>query len=116
MLDGIIADIKTLYDEAHTMYTDVNNGDEDTLQLFAFISLLSQDVYIKKLLIEKLVDGYKQKVEQEDKRVNGIKPIAVGISDFDSENDIRVQDVFERADSLMYEDKKKCKSEINNVG
>ena len=55
-------------------------------------------------------------VEQEDKRVNGIKPIAVGISDFDSENDIRVQDVFERADSLMYEDKKKCKSEINNVG
>ncbi len=68
MLDGIIADIKTLYDEAHTMYTDVNNGDEDTLQLFAFISLLSQDVYIKKLLIEKLVDGYKQKAEQEDKR------------------------------------------------
>jgi len=30
--------------------------------------LLSQDVYIKKLLIEKLVDGYKQKAEQEDKR------------------------------------------------
>lgn len=55
-------------------------------------------------------------VEQEDKRVNGIKPIAVGLSDFDSENDIRVQDVFERADSLMYEDKKKCKNEINNVG
>ena len=55
-------------------------------------------------------------VEQEDKRVNGIKPIAVGLSDFDSENDIRVQDVFERADSLMYENKKKCKNEINNVG
>ena len=55
-------------------------------------------------------------VEQEDKRVNGIKPIAVGLSDFDSENDIRVQDVFESADSFMYEDKKKCKNEINNVG
>lgn len=55
-------------------------------------------------------------VEQEDKRVNGIKPIAVGLSDFDSENDIRVQDVFERADSLMYDDKKKCKSETDNIG
>lgn len=55
-------------------------------------------------------------VEQESKRVNGMKPIAIGLSEFIPETDIRVQDVFERADSLMYEDKKKCKNEINNVG
>ena len=55
-------------------------------------------------------------VEQESKRVNGMKPIAIGLSEFIPETDIRVQDVFERADSFMYEDKKKCKNEINNVG
>ncbi|MCR5628742.1 GGDEF domain-containing protein [Eubacterium sp.] len=55
-------------------------------------------------------------LEQESKRVNGIKPIAVGMSEFDPKTDMRVQDIFERADSLMYEDKKGCKSEINRVG
>jgi diguanylate cyclase (GGDEF)-like protein len=51
-------------------------------------------------------------VEQESKRVNGMKPIAIGLSEFIPETDIRVQDVFERADNLMYADKKKCKSEV----
>ena len=51
--------------------------------------------------------------EQESKRVNGMKPIAVGLSVFNENTDIRVQDVFERADKLMYEDKVKCKSEAN---
>ena len=61
MLDGIIDDITFKFDEAHTMYKDVKNGDEETLQTFAFITLLSQDVYIKKLLIEKLVDGCRER-------------------------------------------------------
>ena len=51
-------------------------------------------------------------MEQESKRVNGMKPIAIGLSEFIPETDIRVQDVFERADNLMYADKKKCKSEV----
>jgi len=40
----------------------------------------------------------------------GIRPLAFGISEFDPEQDIRLQDVFERADKLMYEDKRKCKA------
>ena len=40
---------------------------------------------------------------------NGVRPCAFGISEFDSEKDMRVQDVFERADRLMYKDKEKCK-------
>lgn len=51
-------------------------------------------------------------VVQEEKRVNGVKPIAVGLSEFDPGTDMRVQDVFERADNLMYEDKKNCKEEV----
>ena len=38
--------------------------------------------------------------------------LASGISEFQPEKDIRVQDVFERADSLMYQDKKKCKAQL----
>ena len=40
----------------------------------------------------------------------GIRPLAFGISDYEPKTDMRVQDVFERADKLMYEDKKRCKN------
>jgi diguanylate cyclase (GGDEF)-like protein len=39
----------------------------------------------------------------------GIRPLAFGISEFNPDTDIRLQDVFERADKLMYEDKTRCK-------
>ena len=71
MLNGIIEDITLKFDEAHTMYRDVKNGDEETLQTFAFITLLSQDVYIKKLLIEKLVDGCRDKYARDEKGDKG---------------------------------------------
>lgn len=39
----------------------------------------------------------------------GIRPLAFGISEYNPDSDIRMQDVFERADRLMYENKKACK-------
>ena len=42
----------------------------------------------------------------------GIRPCAFGVSEFDSGKDMRVQDVFERADKLMYEDKENCKKAL----
>ena len=45
---------------------------------------------------------------------NGMVILAVGISDFDPDMDMRVQDVFERADNLMYDNKKICKALGNN--
>lgn len=41
---------------------------------------------------------------------NGMVILAAGISDFDPDIDMRVQDVFERADNLMYDNKKICKA------
>lgn len=41
---------------------------------------------------------------------NGMVLLASGISDFHHEQDIRVQDVFERADMRMYLNKKQCKA------
>lgn len=45
---------------------------------------------------------------------NGMVILAAGISDFDPDLDMRVQDVFERADNLMYDNKKICKALGNN--
>ena len=45
---------------------------------------------------------------------NGMVILAAGISDFDPDLDMRVQDVFERADTLMYDNKKICKALGNN--
>ena len=42
----------------------------------------------------------------------GLVTVACGISDFDPEKDIRVQDVFERADAAMYENKKMFKASV----
>lgn len=42
----------------------------------------------------------------------GIRPLAFGISEYDPAADMRVQDVFERADKRMYADKEKCKQSM----
>ena len=51
----------------------------------------------------------------EEQKYNGVALLASGISDFDAEKDMRVQDVFERADALMYADKEICKQLQPNV-
>lgn len=73
-------------------------GDE-----FAVI-LKGRDYNIRDELMEMLRDTL------DDSCYNGVRPLACGISDFDPAGDIRLQDVFERADSLMYDDKKICKA------
>ena len=49
-------EIKSCYEAADKLYQDVPEKDSDYLKIFAFICSLSFDVYVKKLLIEKLVD------------------------------------------------------------
>ena len=53
---------------------------------------------------KELVEQFKEQMLQNKKE--GLVTVACGISDFDPEKDIRVQDVFERADAAMYENKK----------
>lgn len=48
----------------------------------------------------------------EEHKTNGVVILAAGISEFDYKKDIRVQDVFERADNYMYADKEICKAQI----
>ncbi|MBP5262509.1 MAG: GGDEF domain-containing protein [Clostridiales bacterium] len=52
--------------------------------------------------------------KQIENRRAGLVTLAYGISEFDKDKDLRVQDVFERADDLMYENKKRFKGEISD--
>ncbi|RGT70470.1 DUF1836 domain-containing protein [Ruminococcus sp. AF18-22] len=49
--------IKAAHEQAQTAFADTPEKDREYLQLFTFICNLSFDVYIKKQLIEKLIDG-----------------------------------------------------------
>ncbi len=64
VLPGIREDIKKKFGMAEEAFEDAPEEYRDRMRLFAFISLLGFDVYIKKLLIEKLIDSFPG--EQED--------------------------------------------------
>ena len=58
-LEPLIEDLKEKYAKSFNTFDDSNLSDEDKkkMQMFSFILLLSYDVYIKKLLIEKIIDN-----------------------------------------------------------
>lgn len=49
-------DIESLYHNSMETFADVEGEDREMLQFFSFICSLSLDVYVKKLLLEKLID------------------------------------------------------------
>ncbi|MEG0109084.1 MAG: DUF1836 domain-containing protein, partial [Lachnospiraceae bacterium] len=55
-IQSLKEDIKKMYDTSNDTFADVEENDRDFLQLFSFICALSFDVYVKKQLIEKLID------------------------------------------------------------
>lgn len=50
-------DIRRLFEDAQKIFTDCPEDEQGYLQLLSVISLLSYDVYMKKQLIEKLIDA-----------------------------------------------------------
>lgn len=66
-------DIIEKYKIAQTTFQTEEGEADEMMQLFSFISMLSFDVYVKKLLIEKLIDAYSDKTEQGEKK-SGKKP------------------------------------------
>ena len=49
-------DIELKYNNSMETFADIEGEDKETLNLFSFICSLSLDVYVKKLLIEKIID------------------------------------------------------------
>lgn len=67
-VDALKDDIMNKFETSCQPFKDVPDADREFLQLFSFIGLLSFDVYIKKLLIEKMVDELGKASREEDKQ------------------------------------------------
>ncbi len=52
-------------------FQDAPEDEKEILQLFSFISMLSYDVYVKKLLIEKMIDSFKTATQKEERPKGG---------------------------------------------
>ena len=60
--DALMADITSKIEHAQGMFADAPKEDEAFFTMFSLIVQLGFDVYIKRLLIEKLIDGYKEQI------------------------------------------------------
>lgn len=61
-------DIELMYQQSMETFPDVEGEDREALQFFSFICSLSLDVYVKKLLIEKLIDEMPVPEKQEPEK------------------------------------------------
>lgn len=59
-IDHMKEDIKNCFEQSSKTYDDAPKEDQDFLHLFSFICMLSFDVYVKKQIIEKLIDQLPQ--------------------------------------------------------
>lgn len=66
-VDLLKEDILHKFETARSTFENVPAQERETLQMFSFIGLLSFDVYIKKLLIEKMVDSMKDAPVKQEK-------------------------------------------------
>lgn len=61
-IDSMKEDVVKMYQESENTFRDANDEDKKFLQKFSFICMLSYDVYVKKLMIEKIIDEMKSEV------------------------------------------------------
>ncbi len=57
-------DIELMYNNSMETFSDAPEADREYLQLFSFVCSLSLDVYVKQLLIEKLIDATSAAAEE----------------------------------------------------
>ncbi len=66
--DVLKADVEGKFQTAQQTFEDAPEEDREFLKIYSFICMLSFDVYVKKLLIEKMIDGFTDKNGQEKKK------------------------------------------------
>ncbi len=66
-IETLKSDIVDKYRKSQTTFDDAPEEDQEFLKMFSFVCLLSFDVYVKKLLIEKILDDMKNKKDNGDK-------------------------------------------------
>lgn len=64
--EPILDDIQTKLNAAKDIFPDTEGDEKELLIFFSFICLLSYDIYIKKQLVEKLIDQMSENAEASD--------------------------------------------------
>ena len=59
-------DVEDKFEKAQSTFSEASEEDQEFLQIFTFICLLSYDVYIKKMIIEKMVDDISERRKDAD--------------------------------------------------
>lgn len=67
-LDQLIEDVKDKYRKSTELFSDLEEDEQEYLQLFSFICMLSFDVYLKKQIIESLIDDMNKKDPEHKKK------------------------------------------------
>ncbi len=67
-MQALKADVREKYEASRKTFQDAPGEDADFLQKFAFVCALSFDVYLKKLMIEKIIDEMNQVRKNEGKK------------------------------------------------
>ena len=63
-VESLKQEVRDMYAQAQQTFQNAPEEDVEFLRIFSFICILSYDVYVKKLLIEKLVDEIRMKNEK----------------------------------------------------
>ncbi len=67
-MERLKEDTRLKFDSAKTTFTDFPEEEQEYLQLFAFISELAFDVYLKKQMIETIIDELREDPSRQDSR------------------------------------------------
>ena len=67
-IDATSKDIAKAYTQAMGTFTDLPESEQEYLQFFAFICSLSFDLYVKKMIIEKLIDQLPEPKHEKKKK------------------------------------------------
>lgn len=69
----LLKDLGKKYRISHETFADFPEEDQEMLHNFSYICLLSFDVYMKKMLIEQMIDSYNEKKETAQKETGKTK-------------------------------------------
>ena len=67
-IESLKKDLLRKYKTAQDTFEDADEEDQENLKRFSFICLLSFDVYVKKMMIEHLIDGMNPTAEHDNKK------------------------------------------------
>jgi hypothetical protein len=66
-IDMLKEQVRGEYEKAMDTFQGAPEEDKDFLRIFSFICLLSFDVYVKKTMIEQIIEGLDSQMNKEDK-------------------------------------------------